>query len=360
MANRIETVIESLSRGAPVLVSRLQYLGDVILTLPLAYAIKQRFPKCDIDYLSKRPGAELLDPESAIRAVHRVPDPGEGVAATVRLIRRLRERRFALAIDLLSNPRSAFLIWATGARFRLGGTRRVRRHLYTHTVHVPADIRSSAAHHLYYLNTLGIDADIQKPRITVSPEESRRARVLLDGLGVNVAKQKVGIHPGGKWEVKRWPVASFASLAAGLKARLGAEVVVFRGPGEGGEFTDRLRNSLGNGAAYLPELSVRDAAAVMGELSAGVYCDGGAMHLSVAVGTPTVGIFGSSEPDVWFPYERFGPFRAAYVPVACRPCHSHFCDHLTCLEGLEVEAVERLVIGVLEQGSSSAGAADSG
>jgi len=73
------------------------------------------------------------------------------------------------------------------------------------------------------------------------------------------------------------------------------------------------------------------------------------MHVSVAVGTPTVGIFGSAEPDIWFPYELHGPFTPAYVDVECRPCHSHVCDHLSCLRELSVESVESKLFDVMRR-----------
>jgi len=69
------------------------------------------------------------------------------------------------------------------------------------------------------------------------------------------------------------------------------------------------------------------------------------MHTAVAVGTPTVGIFGSSQPAVWFPYESAGPYRAAHIDVECRPCHRHVCPlgHTRCLNELDPERVAVLV-----------------
>ena len=78
-----------------------------------------------------------------------------------------------------------------------------------------------------------------------------------------------------------------------------ASVVVFAGPGEE-IHTDRLRASVGEGAAFLPELPVRSVAAVLSALDGMVVSDGGVMHLAVAVGTPTVGIFGSAGKMVMF------------------------------------------------------------
>ncbi|MFH1755146.1 MAG: glycosyltransferase family 9 protein [Candidatus Latescibacterota bacterium] len=349
---KIEKAIEALSSGGRILLSRLQYLGDVVLTLPVAAALKERFPTCDIDYLVKRPGAELLEGEPGISAIHRIPDPGEGTGATLQLIDRLRRRRFDVAIDFLSNPRSALLLVMSGAPVRIGGTRRIRRHLYTHTVHVPADVRSAISHHLHSLTLLDIDAASRRPALTISQAERGDAARLLDQFGVRERTLTIGIHPGGKWQVKRWPVESFAALAERLNQKLGACVVVFTGPGEEA-YSEQLQSRLGGSAVRLPVLPVRRLAAVMSLLDAAVYGDGGAMHVSVAVGTPTVGIFGSSEPDVWFPYEEFGSYCPAFIPLECRPCHVHACDHLTCLNELSVTSVEEAVAGLLDRRTSA-------
>ena len=86
----------------------------------------------------------------------------------------------------------------------------------------------------------------------------------------------------------------------------------------------------------LDAMDIRTTAAVISRLDAMVACDGGIMHTAVAVGTPTAGIFGSSQSSVWFPYQSFGPFRPAQIDVPCRPCHRHVCPlgHTRCLNEL--------------------------
>jgi len=163
----------------------------------------------------------------------------------------------------------------------------------------------------------------------------------------------VGFHPGGKWEVKRWPADHFTVLARSLSERRGFRVVVLAGPGEE-PHREALRRELGDRAAYLPVLPIRETVAVLSALDGVVVNDGGIMHASVAVDTPTVGIFGSSEADIWFPYGSFGPFAAAYEPIECRPCHLHACGHLSCLRRLAPEAVEAKLVSVLEAAKTRA------
>ncbi len=126
------------------------------------------------------------------------------------------------------------------------------------------------------------------------------------------------------------------------------------GPGEEA-YRDAVRRELGDGAVYLPTLPIRDTVAVLASLDGIVVNDGGIMHASVAVGTPTVGIFGSSEPDIWFPYETVGPFAPAFESIECRPCHPHTCDHLSCLRRLGPETVEAKLVALID--SAAAGSA---
>jgi len=346
------SVIGELTAGGRILVSRLHYLGDVILSLPLVRALQERFPASEIDYLTRSDGAAILEGEPGIARVHRVPERGAGPAATWRLVRALRARRYAAAFDLFSNPRSAWLTRLSGARLRVGGDRRGRRMLYTHPIRVPGSIRAAPTHHLYYGRVLGVAGEAHKPILMLSDEERRRGAERLRDLGARSGAPVVGLHPGGKWEVKRWPAPYFVELAQGLLAGGQAQVVVFCGPGEEG-FRDAVVGGLDGRAFALPTLPIRETAGVIAALDAMVVNDGGVMHVSVAVGTPTVGIFGSSEPDVWFPYEADGPYRPAVVPITCRPCHSHVCGHLSCLRHLAVERVRARLDEVMTVGARS-------
>ncbi len=327
----------SIAAGDRILVTRLNYLGDVVLSLPLVDALARDLPGVEIDYLTRLPGADLLrgDPRFG-----RVIALGREASSPWRVLRALRARRYRAVIDLYSNPRSAWLSWLSGAPVRIGGDRRGRRRLYTHPIRVPRSVRAVPDVFLEYAAPLGVAGPAGRPVLRVSKEERAAAEARLDAAGVARGAVRVGIHPGGKWAVKRWPARGFVDLVARTRAELDASVVVFTGPDER-DATDRVVDAVGESATRLPVMGVREIAAVIACLDAVVACDGGVMHVSAAVGTPTVGIFGSSEPAVWFPYDRSGPDRAAYIDVPCRPCHRHVCPlgHTRCLNDLGADAV---------------------
>lgn len=345
MSRPLETrVIDELEAGGCILVSRLQYLGDVILTLPMAQLLRERFPRARIDYLARGGAADVLVGEPLFDQVFDMSDGG--LVSSLLLIRQLRARGYSLAIDLYSNPRSAIATRLSGATMRVGGSRRGRRRMYTHPVSVPADIREATRWHIAHLESLGITGEPSKPSLTIAEDETKTAWRMLKDAGVDPDKPVIGVHPGGKWVVKRWPADQFASLSEHLIDAYGMQILVMHGPGEE-RYRDDVKDCLGDRALYVPVLPIRQTAAIIHSLDAMVVSDGGIMHVSVGVGTPTVGVFGSAEPDVWFPYEEYGPYAAAWVPITCRPCHMHECDHISCLRKLTPAMVEEKLLGVL-------------
>ncbi len=342
MDERANRAAEALGNGGRALVTRLEHLGDVILTLPLLDALRERFPRAELDYLCRPPSSDLLAGDARVDRVF-VVESGRDLRDGVSLVRRLRRRRYAVTIDLYANPRSAWLTWLAAAPVRIGGNRRGRRRLYTHPVDVPPEVRSALDFHLQHLEPLGVRVVARKPVWKPSPDEIGEARAFLNSRGTvmtGAGGPLVGVHPGGKWEVKRWPVRRFAELIEMLQREWRARVVVLAGPGEAGH-SRQLAASTGDGPLYLPELPIRRVGAILSLLDGMVVSDGGIMHLSVAVGTPTVGIFGSAMPDIWFPYENFGPFLPALIEIDCRPCHRHLCPygHTNCLNRLSADMV---------------------
>ncbi|HEX5132970.1 MAG TPA: glycosyltransferase family 9 protein [Candidatus Krumholzibacteria bacterium] len=341
-----------LRPGERILVTRLNYLGDVVLSLPLIDALHARHPGIEIDYLTRDDGAALLAGDARIGRVHRLRD---GAAGAFRLVRALRARRYAAVIDLYSNPRSAWLTWFSGAPVRIGGNRRGRRHLYTHPVSVPREVRRVTDVFMRYGAALGVGDVAGVPTLRLMPAERARADDTIARAGARRVRPLIGVHPGGKWPVKRWPAGKFIELIAALGTRCDADVLVFTGPTER-EATDALRAGTTPGVHVAPAMGVRELAAVVSRLDAMVACDGGVMHVAAATGVPTVGIFGSSEPDIWFPYAGAGPFRAAYIDVPCRPCHRHECPlgHTRCLNELTAGAVLDEIVGAMADARAGA------
>jgi len=133
------------------------------------------------------------------------------------------------------------------------------------------------------------------------PEGDRRAarRALLGG-GAPECDLVIGLHPGAGKIPNRWPAPRFGELARRALESPRARIAIFAGPREAA-LVDAMGIPSGERVARLPHLSMRDLAAHMSALSLYVGNDTGTLHLAAALGVPTVGLFGPTDPAIWAP-----------------------------------------------------------
>jgi lipopolysaccharide heptosyltransferase II len=340
-----------------ILLSRLRFMGDVILTTPLIRRLREFFPEAKICYLTEEAYAPLLLHNPNLDEVIPFPLHG-GLAAQWQAHRQLRRRRFDLAIDLFGNPRTALLTWLTGAPFRVGGDFRGRGKLYNIRVAAPENELNAIDFHWRSLEALGIDKGDHRTEIFLTEQERSRARAFLEENLIDWSRPVVGLHPGATWPNKRWPEKYFAELAHRLRDK-GIQVVITQGPGEEKIVTEVMRQRQPQNPTQLlaedrrdaeiillPVLTLRQLAGVQQQMQAFVSNDCGVMHLAVAAGTPTIGLFGPSQPQVWFPYQRANGHVAMLQEIDCRPCHKNFCPlgHLNCQNQLLPERVAAVAL----------------
>ena len=336
-----------------VLVTRLRRIGDAILSLPVLDALRESFPECSIDFLAEEgPAQAALGHPAVDRLLVLRPALRSLLPASPAMLWRLRSRGYDWVIDLYGNPRSALLAAWTGAPVRVGPARRGRRRLYTHPVPPSAEPRSAVAHHLRSLEVLGLSPRPHAPRIALSDLERGEGRARLDEA-LPAGTPRVGLHPGNRWPAKRWPESRFAALARAIP-RLKARVVVLGGPGEE-DLARRVASGAeaGEDAPVLAGLPLRESWSVIAALDALVTVDGSPIHAGPAVGTPTVGILGPTEPEIWFPYGAEEGHQVLSREIWCRPCHRHECARMDCLDWISVGDALHAVSRALAHGGGA-------
>lgn len=176
-------------------------------------------------------------------------------------------------------------------------------------------------------------------------EDRERARTLIrDTRLEHGSGPVVGVQPSAGRALKEWEPAKFAALIDHLSGK--ANVVLTGAP------TDRaLIDGIAARARTAPKILVgaplRDFAALVESFDLFVTGDTGPMHLSHAVGTKNVAIFGPSDPVRYGPDERLGLRRVVRQPVYCSPCNMirrppKECDRAAapeCIVGITVEQV---------------------
>ena len=192
----------SLNEIQSVLVSRLRFMGDVILTIPLIHAIRKNRPDIRITYLAESPYHSLLENHPDVNSVLSY-DPNS-LMSQMRLLRQMIKTHFDLSIDLFGNPRSAWFSFLSGARYRIGGDFRGRKMFYTHRIRDDGKSKSAIRFHLQYLKPLGISESVSDPALFLTEEEIHWGEKYLQEQGYDLKKRIIGIHPGASWPAKRW------------------------------------------------------------------------------------------------------------------------------------------------------------
>ncbi len=330
-----------------ILITRLRYMGDVVLTTPCVRALKSSFPDARIDYLTQSPYEQLLLNHPLLDTVIGADFPALGNVGSARLMLRLARARYDLVVDLLSNPRSALLAASTLAPRRVGTYHLSRSWAYNVNVRVGKHIRSAVEHHLEHLRRIGINARVTRPELFVTAGEIQHGERILKNAGVSAPSNTVLLQPGAKWQAKRWPAGRYWELAKRASAR-SLQVAFLAGPGE----ESYVRSCVAAGTSGFPVLhglELRELLCVLSAARAYVGNDGGPAHVSAALGKATLVLFGPSEPDIWFAYGDGVRSVCLYEEVACRPCHLHSCAHVKCLEAIGVDraldALEAVISG---------------
>jgi heptosyltransferase-3 len=294
-----------LSRIRKILVVRQDdRIGNLILTTPLLSALRRFFPQAQVWYVASKTFHTLFSKSSLVdqiliaRKRQYIFHP----LSLVLFIRSIRKQKFDLAIDASDDNNfslnNSFLVRLSGARIR-AGYRKPRTNLFLN-VEVPSSPQAKHASeiHLDLLRHLLGDFQSDGLRIEVDPDKRRVADDYLREKGVKPDHFLVGMHIGGRGG-KRWPAADFQKLADWIVDSLGAKVIFVWGPEERnaiGEIAAKNQNQVISELLDLPLLS-----ALVERCSLFISPDTGAMHLAVAVGTPTLALFLDSDEV------KFGP-----------------------------------------------------
>lgn len=321
-----------------VLVIRPRFVGDICLTTPVLTRLREIAPQAELHYLAEDEASPLLEGDPRLGKLWSVPRKPSALL-TARLCAALRAEKYDLVLDLFCNPRTAFLTASTGARWRVGYPHKKFRSA-AYNVHVRPTEKSAVRFHLASLEAMGWDAPYAKPKLHLTEEERAAAWDELAVLGIPRGATIVGFHPGARWPTRRWAAEDFGALGRRvLVERPDDYVLVFGGAAEV-ELAEVVAQYVGSAHAHaLTGIPLRRFAALASLCRAFVVGDTGPLHVAAGVGTPTVGLFGRSEPERTFPYLLEDGHRSVCAHVWCAPCTLDFCDHLSCLRAISPDWV---------------------
>lgn len=404
-----------------ILVTRMKFIGDVVLTTPLLQSLRAANPSSHITYMAEAQACSLLQHHPAVDELIGYDFRRPAVFEQARVALALRRSRFDIVLDLFSNPRSALLAYLSGAPVRVGLARAGRGRLFTHQIQDDGAPKTAIQFHDQFLHAIGVEATGAQPLLVVTAEERESMRRRLEAMDASAGGGQVGggeelgsgresnigeecgsgeesgrgegsggggglgggvksgggersgmgreiergkdpregrhrrlvvMHAGATWPAKQWGAEQYAKLAALLARSAGVRILLTGGPRDEAAIREAEEKSQRT-AQRIGPLTLRELAALLSLADAFVGNDGGPMHIAAAVGTPTVGIFGPGEEQIWFPYPSLLGHRALREDVPCHPCHLNLCNrggesHMECMKKLTPERVLEAVLGALD------------
>ncbi|HVZ46575.1 MAG TPA: glycosyltransferase family 9 protein [Ramlibacter sp.] len=360
-----------MTGGAPgsVVIVVTRQIGDVLLTTPLLRRARELWPAARID---------VLGFEGTLGMLARNPDVNEVIATPARWglrgafawARRLW-RRYDLALIAETSDRAHLIAWVA-ARKRSGivreghGSTWWKRALLAHAVASGGD--ESEVHvvreklRLLEPWTGDLAARVVPPAPAPRPHELesqlREGRIVV-------------LHVPSMWTYKQWDPLKFRAVAAGLVER-GWQVVLTGTAGARDQAGIAQVRDVAQAPALLDasgQLDFNQLAGLLGRAALYIGPDTSVSHLAAAVGTPTLAVFGPTNPQRWGPWPatEAAPIRFARsaglqatgnvtliqaslpcVPCSRAGCEDHHASRSDCLLQIQPETVLAQALAILE------------
>jgi 3-deoxy-D-manno-octulosonic-acid transferase/heptosyltransferase-1 len=334
-----------------ILIVKLSAIGDVVHTLPSLTALRTLYPDAHISWVVEESAAELLTGHPHLDRIivsHRKRllrnlKNLHALRQTIRDIRtfvaQVRDRRYDLVIDFHGLFKSAIIVFLSRSGRKLGydSMQELSGLFYTEKIYEDMD-KHAVDRYLDFVRYLGGGAGNPIFIIPTAAGDRDRVEQLLQTHHIDNKTPFVAINPVAFWNTKLWQDEKFARLADRIIEDVGCPVVFTGGTGE--RMIARIQSLMKNPSVNLEgQTSLRELAFVYRLSALVVTTDSGPMHIAAAVGTPTVALFGPTDP------RRTGPYGPGHTVIRkgmmCSPCFRKACETRRCMKDITVdEALE--------------------
>ena len=287
-----------------ILFVRLRFIGDVIISTAVISDLRKKYPGIQIDYLAEKVPLKMLENNPDI---NNLVVAEKGNQFTIKNIIKLRRKHYDAVIDVFGNPRSALLTFFSGAKYRIGWNIRGRSFCYN-TFILRKDIQDPSIKsdcidaYEDAIRLFGIDKSKRETKIYLSGSEKNYGAEFKKKYNFDSTSKIVGIQPGcRRGETYTWPKERYAELADNL-IDAGCKVLLFGGPADK-ETNALVLSKMRNKPIHVETPGIREDLAVMSTCSCFVTNNHGPIHMAVALGIPTVGLYRADEVFLWFPYK---------------------------------------------------------
>ena len=278
-----------------ILILRMGPLGETLLTTPVLRALRRRFPEAYIAYMTA-PGREELVSEN--------PNIDEVITYSVsipKLIYEMAKRSYQMVVILQPTFRLVLHTFLARIPFRIGFETNSGKGRLLHAA-VPNNIdQHETARYLDVVRGVGIEPDSEEPEMFVNAAAQGWADNFLREVDFSANRPLIGLNPGSGSESRRWSKAGFAQVGDRLHQNYNAQIFITAGDAEG-SLPHEVADLMSCSPIVLTGMTPMQLGAMLQKCRLYISNDTGPMHMSTAVKTPTIALFGASNPRQWGPH----------------------------------------------------------
>ena len=328
-----------------IVVRGTNWVGDAVMQIPALRQLRRVFPAAHITLVTREWARGIFQDADFINEIL-IVKPKESVFSQRR---KWRLQNFDLAVLFTNSFETALIAKLGKAKKRFGYANEGRSFLLTNAIEKPA--WKNERHEIYYyLNLVG---EIEKyyfgkvsdvePQFDLKVSDERKAKALeiLAKNGVDLSKKIIAFCPGStNSRAKRWQTESYAVLNDKLQSELGANVILIGDASELAVSEEVAEKSQQKPIILTGETSLAEATAILSVADLMISNDTGPAHISAALGTKTIVIFGPTNPLTTHPVGA----EIIRKNVECSPCMLRDCpiDHRCMTQISADEILERI------------------
>ncbi len=319
-----------------ILFITLSNIGDVILTLPVLDALKEKFSKSNITVMvGQRPKAIFERNPYIYKMI--VFDKHAALREKIKLFFYLRKEHFDIIVDL----RNTFFTALLPARYKTSSF-----------LPWPASSLHMKDRHLAKLKRLFFQMHLewyssrQETTLFVEPQDKAYINALLEENKITPQDKFIVVSPGARSHLKRWTKENFLEMITTLIRDTAAKIVLV-GERDDAAIASFIRAACPSVVDLTAKTSIPQLAYLLGRCRLVIANDSATLHLASYLNIPVVAIFGPSNDAAYGPWSD----RSAVVKkeIFCRPCAKAQCRFAApeCMSLIKVEEVLEKVNNIL-------------
>ncbi|MCK6615270.1 MAG: glycosyltransferase family 9 protein [Ignavibacteriaceae bacterium] len=324
-----------------ILIVRTDRIGDLVLTLPMASALRKKYPAARISFLVRAYTADLLKGHPFIDEVILLAEKN-GRPDTASNSKTLRSRKFDTAIAVSPDLRVAIMLFWAGIPVRIGTGYRWYSFLFNERIfeHRKTAAKHEAEYNFGLLRPLGITEPLTEESADYSVKIDREALSAVTGLlkDHGVKSPFIIVHPGSGGSAVDLPADKMKSLVRLFAEKTDLGIVL-----TGSEKEVNLCSELevhGRTCSLAGKLSLPELTALSSLSSLFIANSTGPIHIAASLGTPTAGFYPKitvCSPRRWRPYSAGS---LVFTPqLDCSNCTREQCEKLDCMNTIDISYV---------------------